>query len=115
MKPSVEKFLKLMFQDTDTICVSDSKFGFHSIPLEMVLKDKITLVSPNKDIVNKEITSDEIVFICTNPVKGFRQDQNVYRLSNFMIEIDGYGIQKQYEYIKNLGIPISACVYSGNK
>ena len=51
-----------------------------------------------------------------NPIKGLkRSDDNVTAYRSFLVEMDGMALKQQQEYIKQLGVPYSACVFSGNK
>jgi hypothetical protein len=107
--------LKLMFDESDTVCVSDSKFAYHSMPLASVLSDKISLVSPNSEVPIKKVSSSDLIFVAINPIKGFRSDLNVYKFKNFMLECDTGTIDSQMEYLKRLGVPYSAVIFSGSK
>ena len=115
MNSDTVKFLKLMFDETDTVAVSDSKFASHSVPLGSVLSGTTTLVSPNQKVDTKIVPSSELIFVAINPIKGFRSDSNVYSFKNFMLECDTGEISSQIDYLKQLGIPYSAIVFSGSK
>jgi len=104
-----------MFDENDTICVSDSQFSNHSVPLSNVFSGKTTLVSPSSQIPIRTIDSDDLIFVCLNPCKGFRNDKNCYKYKNFLIEIDDFDKQLQIDYIKRLNLPYSAMVWSGSK
>lgn len=104
-----------MFDENDTICVSDSKFAYHSVFFSSVLSDKVNLVSPNSEVPIKEVKTSELIFVAINPIKGFRSDLNVYKFKNFMLECDAGTIESQVEYLKRLGMPYSAIIFSGSK
>lgn len=104
-----------MFRPGETVCVSDSKFGYHSMPLEKALGDMVTLLSPNPDVAERRVHTDSLIFSAINPIQGFREDQNCYKFRNFMLELDGPSLRDQWNYIQQLGIPFSACIFSGNK
>jgi hypothetical protein len=109
------KFLKLMFRENETICVSNSKYGYHSIPLENAWKDEVTLVSPNEDIQIQKVPSDQINLVALNPILGFRNDSSCTAFRNFLVEMDAGTLYQQLQYIKSYGMPYSAIVFSGNK
>lgn len=104
-----------MFDTDESICISDSQFSHHSLPLETVLNEKITLISPNPSIPIREVDSKNIILVALNPIDGFRNDKNCYKFRNFLIELDSYERDLQIGYIKKLCIPYSALVWSGSK
>jgi hypothetical protein len=109
------KLLKLMFRPGETICVSDSKYGYHSIPLENAWLEKVTLFSPNPDVEMKQVPSDQVNLVALNPIKGFREDLNCTAFRNFLVEMDSGPLAQQLDYIKGSGMPYSAVMFSGNK
>jgi hypothetical protein len=110
-----KKLLNLMFDPEDTVCLSDSQYAYHSCPLASALSEEVTLVSPKSDIPIKKVSSDKIIFVAINPIKGFRCDLEVYKFKNFMLECDTGSIDSQMGYLKQLGIPYSGVVFSGSK
>ena len=110
-----KKLLRLMFDPEDTVCLSDSKFGHHSVPLSSALSGEVTLVSPNESVPIKKVSSDKLIFVAINPIKGFRNDSSVYKFQNFMLECDTGSIQAQVAYLHQLKMPYSAIVFSGSK
>jgi hypothetical protein len=104
-----------MFRPGETICVSHNKYAYHSIPLENAFKDKVTLVPTDEDRPNEIVSSDKLTLVALNPIKGFRSDENCTKYRSFMIEMDNYELKAQIEYIKRLGVPYSAIIFSGNK
>jgi hypothetical protein len=117
MNENGKKMLSLMFRKGERICCSPDKFGYHSIPLENAMSESITLVSPNENIPIVTMPSDSIVLVALNPMKkGFRTDENCSGYRNFLVEIDGIStMDAQIDYIKRLGLPYSAMVWSGSK
>jgi hypothetical protein len=120
------KLLKLMFNEDETICVSDSQYGYHSIPFTEATSNKtITLVPTPESCVKRNIEwkpenfdkahTDNIKLVALNPIKGWRKDEYCYKYRNFLVEIDTGTVESQIEYIKKLGVPYSAIVFSGNK
>lgn len=109
------KLLKLMFKDGETICVHPDKFGYHSIPIENAFSGEVTLVPPNPKQRIKKVNSSELLFVALNPIKGFRNDASCTAYRNFLIEMDFGPLAEQLSYIKRIGMPYSACVFSGNK
>jgi hypothetical protein len=111
-----KKMLELMFRKEEYVCCSPDKFGYHSIPLENIYLDQITLVSPNSKVPVKTVDSNKITLVALNPMGwGYRKDSNCSAFRNFLIEMDTHEKHIQVEYIKRLGIPYSAMVWSGSK
>jgi hypothetical protein len=119
-------FLKFMFKDNETICVSHNKYGYHSLPLsEVIEKSEITLV-PTEDSCTKrglvwgpevfeKVSTDRLVLVALNPIKGFRVDESCTAFRNFLVEIDTGDLKSQLDYIDNMGLPYSGVVFSGSK
>lgn len=134
MHKTGQDLLKLMFREGETICVSPNKYGYHSIPLENVLKEEVTLV-PTPDSVDKrneqrrgrnlldlswedcfeKCPTDNLLLVALNPIKGFREDHNTTSYRSFLVELDYGPLKTQVDYIKQIGIPYSALVFSGGK
>lgn len=126
MDSSGQKLLNLMFRAGETVCVSNSQFGYHSIPLEEALSSKeITLVPTQESCIKRNIEykienfdkkhTDEMILVALNPISGFRLDSNCVNYRNFLLEIDIGPIDEQIKYLKSMGVPYSAMVFSGNK
>lgn len=111
MKETTKKFLDLLFNEGETICVTSGNYGAHSIE-QSEIGPVINLKTPNKQFT---ISEDDIQLVGINPIKGFKTDNNVTAYRNFMLELDDGTIAQQIKYIKDSGIPYSACVFSGNK
>jgi hypothetical protein len=111
MKASTSQVLNLFFNAEETICVSPSKFGFHSIKQSDI--ENPTLITPKGKVF--DIYEDQINLLCVNPVNGFRKDENVTALRSFLIECDNGPLSGQKAYIETMQMPYSICVYSGNK
>lgn len=115
MDPKGQFLLKLLFNEGETVCPANSKYGYHSIPLEKALDGQITLVPENAELPTRYCDSSELTLISINPIKGFRKDSNVTAFRTFLWEIDTGSIKEQLGYFKHLKIPLSAKVFSGNK
>jgi hypothetical protein len=116
MEENRRKFLNLLFDKNERIFVSDSKFAYHSVDLSTLDSKETTLVSPNANVPVRKIDNRELILIGINPAKhGFRNDENVEKYRTFLWEIDTGTIGQQLEYVKNIMIPISCSVFSGNK
>lgn len=63
----------------------------------------------------ERIGTDKIIMCSLNPIKGFREDINCTAYRSFLIEMDYGPIPEQLAYVKKLGMPYSAAVFSGNK
>jgi len=115
MDSSAKKVFELMFRPGETVCVSHNKYGYHSIPLENAINGPVTLVPPN---INGEYSypkTEELILVALNPIKGFRQDINCTAFRSFLVEMDYGPIPQQMEYVKKMGMPYSAAIFSGNK
>lgn len=115
MDNSSLELLNLMFEEGDTVCVSDSKYGYHSVPLKMACSDRIALISPNPEQEIQYVSHDKIILVSLNPIKGYRLDQNAYKYKNFLFELDYGSTEEQVKYFKTIGLPYSALIFSGNK
>jgi len=110
-----DKFLKILFDPNDQICVSSDGYAYHSISQKDLKKESINLTSNNSNLPNKIITPSDINLVSINPIKGPRNDQNVTSFRSFLVELDEGSLPGQMEYIKKLKLPFSICVFSGNK
>jgi hypothetical protein len=125
MNQDGKKLLELMFDQGEEICLSYNMFGYHSVPLKKVLtNDKITLIPTEESCVERGLVweesfeqrfVDEMQLVALNPVKGFRVDSNCTAFRNFLVEIDIGTSEEQLNYIKKIGLPYSAAIFSGNK
>lgn len=112
-----EKLLELLFNAGEHICVSPNKLGYHSVSMADYWNGDIRLIPP-PDAYNPEPTwceSQDVQLVAINPVRGFRRDENVTAFRSFLVEMDDGGLKEQYDYIQSLGMPWSACVFSGSK
>lgn len=117
------QLLKLMFKEGEKICVSHNEYGYHSVPLESAISDKVKLLSTKYrddgwplEKALREVSTDELKLVALNPIEGFREDANCKAFRNFLIEMDDGLLAQQLTYIKDtLGMPYSACVFSGGK
>lgn len=113
MKSETIKFLDLLFDSNESICVSPNKYAYYSIPLSKFKEGSVTLINSKKDLYTYR--SDRMELVAINPINGWRTDQNVTALRSFLVEIDKGSLKDQLEYIKSLKMPYSACVFSGGK
>lgn len=115
-----------MFRPDETVCVSNNKFGYHSIPLSEALQDKIVTLVPTQDSCIKrnieweeknwdKAHTNDLLLVALNPIKGWRVDSNCIKLRNFLVEMDTGSVDEQMAYIKRSGLPYSAAIFSGNK
>jgi len=106
--------LSLFFNEGENICISPGKYGYHSInPLD--IDGEICLISPKEDVEPKFIKEDDISLLAINPIKGFRRDSSVTAFRSFLVELDEGDLHSQKQYIDDLKMPYSICVFSGNK
>ena len=124
MHESAKQVLNLMFRPGETVCVSPNKFGYHSIPLENALNGPVVLVPTVDSIAKRQLTLEtaieriepsKVILIALNPIKGYRDDLSCTAYRNFLIEMDYGPIADQLAYVKQLGMPYSAAIFSGNK
>ena len=115
MDPTGQSLLKLLFNEGETICVSNNEFGFHSIPLESALDGEVELLSPNDKVSLTHCHSSDLILAAINPINGFRRDSNVTAFRSFLVEIDIGTIKEQVNTIAHIKMPFSSQVFSGNK
>ncbi len=113
MDPKGQSLLKLLFNEGETICVSNNEFGYHSIPLENALNGEVELLSPSDK--TKYVSSSDLTMVAINPINGYRRDEKVTAFRSFLWEIDTGSIKEQAGYLKHLEVPLSAQIFSGNK
>ena len=113
-----------MFRPGETVCVSHNQYSYHSIPLGNALDGLATLVPTSDSATKRKLTLEQsiekidtgqLIFCSLNPIKGYREDINCTAYRNFLIEVDYGPLKEQLAYIKNIGLPYSAVVFSGNK
>lgn len=110
-----QSLYELLFNDGESVCVSDDEFGYHSVPVADLGNSVVELVSPNPKVETKIVPTSELRLVALNPIQGFRRDENCTAFRSFMVELDSGQLKSQLDYIKELGLPYSACVFSGNK
>jgi len=124
MDETGKKLLRLMFREDETVCLSPNQWGYHSVPFSNAIGDEITLVPTPESCVKRNVVWEEsfekietskLLLCALNPIKGFRVDQNCTAFRNFLVEIDVSTTEHQISYLKTIGIPYSALVFSGNK
>lgn len=124
MHENGKQLLNLMFRPGETVCVSHNKFGYHSVPLEKAIGDKVALLPTEDSLTARKLTldqgiervpTDQLLLVALNPIQGYRHDINCYKFRNFLIEMDTGPLAQQLDYIKRLGMPYSAIVFSGGK
>jgi hypothetical protein len=115
MDPTGQSLLKLLFNQGETVCVSNNEFAFHSVPLENVLDGTVELISPNDQVPTRSVHSLDLTLVAINPINGFRLDSNVTAFRSYLIEMDTGSIKDQLGTIAHLKMPFSAQVFSGNK
>lgn len=102
--------LKILFNEGEEVYASPDKYS-----------SKWNETHQKWDIYRPSVSLDKVdlkktTLIGINPIKGMkRSDENVTAFRSFLIEMDGMGLKQQQEYIKESGLPYSACVFSGNK
>ena len=92
-----EQLFNLLFDEGDTICICPYK------------------EHPGKFITLSEISINSGQLYAINPMSGGRKNSNVTKFKNFLVEFDDIPLNDQIQYAKDVGLPYSAIVYSGNK
>lgn len=116
LNPDADSLLRLMFEDGEGVCVSPNKFGYYSLPLrEIFNSEEIILTSPSDKMGDLKAPVSELRLCSINPCNGKRDDQSVTAYRSFLVEADDGPLAQQMEYIRQSGLPWSACVFSGNK
>lgn len=115
MDPTGKALFKLLFNEGESVCAGNSKYSYHSMPLETAMNGPITLHSEDEEIADRYCESSDLITAAINPIVGFRKDSNVTAFRSFLWEVDVGSIKEQIGYFKKLGIPLSAQVFSGNK
>lgn len=54
-------------------------------------------------------------FFCVNEIQKRRNDANVSCFRNFLVEFDDMPLDDQRAWVKEINMPFSTCVFSGNK
>lgn len=113
-----------MFKPGEKVSVSPNKYGYHSMPLENAMLDTVTLV-PTPESAEKrnlkwedtfeQCPSDQLLLVALNPIEGFRQDMSCTAFRSFLVEMDYGPIADQLVYAKQIKLPYSAAIFSGNK
>lgn len=105
-----EKLLKILFNEGEEVYASPDKYS-----------SKWNEDTQSWDLYRPSVSLNNVdfnrtVLVGINPIKGVkRSDENVTAFRSFLIEMDGMGLKQQHDYIKELDVPYSACVFSGNK
>lgn len=112
-----KKLLNLMFKPGETVSVTPDKAGYHSVPLDTALGDKVNLLLPSFKNADdyKTVSTDVLLSVALNPIQGWCRDINSTAFRNYLIELDTGTIEEQIGYIKASGIPYSAMIFSGGK
>lgn len=105
-----ENLLKILFNEGEEVYASPDKYS------SKWNEDSQEWDIYRPSVLTENIDMEKTVLLGINPIKGLkRSDENVTAFRSFLVEMDGMGLKQQQEYIKELGVPYSACVYSGNK
>lgn len=115
MDKTGKDLLKLMFDEKESICVSNNEFGFHSLPMEAAFNGVVTLESPNKDVPIRTCPSSSLLMVAINPINGFRRDEDVTKFRSFLWECDMGSIKDQLIYFEKTNVPLSAQIFSGSR
>lgn len=106
-KNDLQLLLELLFDSHETVCSSPTVYASHS-------KSQF------------DVSTDD-AFLTVNPINGFRRVADVTSFRSFLVEVDPKGwdqlnehersrlLDWQRSYIDRSGLPVSACIFSGNK
>ena len=113
----MEKLLNLLFNPEETFCVSPNKLGYHSINSMDFWNGDFKLIPPPEAYSTDPLwtCAKEIQLVALNPISGWRRDENTTAFRSFLVELDDGSLKDQHEYVKSLGLPYSACIFSGSK
>ncbi len=115
MNPSGQKLLNILFEPDEQVCVSPDDYGWMSIPLSEIAMGSFVLQPQTDKMQPRFCTVDDILLVAINPIKGARKDDNVTAYRTFMVELDEGDLGEQFQYVKSMKMPYSACVFSGGK
>jgi hypothetical protein len=115
MNESGLKLLNLLFNNEESICVSPDEYGYKSIPLQEMLLGSFVLLPSTEKQRPVFCNPQDIKLVAINPIQGSRNDGNVTAFRSFLVELDDGPLSEQFEYVKAMGMPYSACVFSGGK
>ena len=114
MNEKTQDFFKLLFNANENVCVQDSQFATHSVPVEQVLSGRVRLEAKDPKY-SRDVNSDKLILVALNPINGSRADDKVTNYRSFLIELDVGTLKEQINTIKHLKMPFTAQVFSGNK
>lgn len=124
MEETTKQFLNIMFRPGEQICVSHNEYSYHSISLLSAINGPVVLVPTLDSCEKRKRTIEELterldpsrpILCALNPIMGYREDANCTAFRNFLVEVDYGPLKEQLAYVRKLGLPYSACVFSGNK
>lgn len=118
MDSTGKTLIRLLFNEDEHICVSDTHFACKSVSVKEVLNDeKLSLISNNPELPVKMVSTDDLILASINPMKpnSNRNDSSVSAFRTFLIEIDTGSLKEQINTIDHLKVPFSAQVFSGGK
>jgi len=115
VNPSGQKQLDIMFEPDEQVCVSPDGYGWMSIPLSEISMGSFVLTPQTDRMRPRFCTPQDIQLVAINPIVGARRDENVTAYRTFMVELDEGSLSEQFQYVKDMGMPYSICVFSGGK
>ena len=98
MDKSLKSFMSLLFDEGEETCFSPDTYGTAVFPIDQIVKGG---PGPFK-------------FFSINPLNHYRLDRNVSTFRNFLLEFDSGTEKQQLDFIKEIGLPFSACTHSGS-
>jgi hypothetical protein len=114
VKELSRKFLSILFTEGEEVCLSPNKYAHKSFPWENI-GPEMTVETQGKNSEFITISEDDVLLVAINPIKGEKNDANVTALRTFLMELDDGDVYEQKQYIDELKMPYSVCVFSGNK
>lgn len=109
------KLLDLLFDEGEEVCVSPNEFGYKSIPISELTLGPFILEPQTEKQKPEYCKFSDIKLVSINPIKGARNDKNVTAYRSFLVELDYGPLAQQFEYVKNMKMPYTACIFSGGK
>lgn len=105
------EFLHCLFEPNENTCFSQTPKGTAVLPLTAG-NNAHAFFSINSLMIDKDNQPTESWHLETY---GRRADCNVISFRNILIEMDNFALDKQDQYITEIGVPYSTAVYSGGK
>lgn len=105
----MKQLLNTLFNQDETVALIKT-YSFKDKPENY----RVPTLFLNRDGITEGLYSHYVI----NPIiKGAdtRTDADIAAYRNILIEFDNMDLERQDSYIKSIGLPVTACIYSGGK